>query len=39
MSIFLLSTTVWSATPLFAHTTIPVDKYDVEAGWSVEPPI
>ena len=36
---FLLSATVWSATPSFAHTTISVDKYDVEAGWSVEPPI
>ncbi|MCE2497598.1 MAG: hypothetical protein J4F28_01125 [Nitrosopumilaceae archaeon] len=26
-------------TPSFAHTTIAVDKYDVEAGWDVEPPI
>ena len=25
--------------PSFAHTTISVDKYDIEAGWGVEPPI
>ena len=27
------------AAPSFAHTTISVDKYDIEAGWDVEPPI
>lgn len=27
------------AAPSFAHTTIAVDKYDVEAGWGIEPPI
>ena len=25
--------------PSFAHTTIAVDKYDIEAGWDIEPPI
>lgn len=34
---FVLS--IGLAAPSFAHTTISVDKYDVEAGWDVEPPI
>ena len=34
---FILS--VGLVAPSFAHTTIAVDKYDVEAGWDVEPPI
>ena len=34
---FILS--VGLVTPSFAHTTIAVDKYDVESGWDVEPPI
>lgn len=39
-SVFLLlSSAVWIITPSFAHTTISVDKYDIEAGWDIEPPI
>lgn len=34
---FILS--VGLVAPSFAHTTIAVDKYDVESGWDVEPPI
>lgn len=39
MSLFLLLSAVWAITPSFAHTTISVGKYDVEAGWEIEPPI
>ena len=25
--------------PSFAHTTIHVEQYEIEAGWAIEPPI
>ena len=25
--------------PSFAHTTVEVDPYEIEAGWAIEPPI
>lgn len=38
-SLILMLSTGMMFTPSFAHTTIAVGKYDVEAGWDVEPPI
>ena len=25
--------------PSFAHTTVHVDPYEIEAGWGIEPPV
>ena len=25
--------------PSFAHTTIHVEQYEIEAGWGIEPPV
>ena len=25
--------------PSFAHTTVHVEQYEIEAGWGIEPPI
>ncbi len=35
MMIFLIGMTV----PSFAHTTVEVEKYKIEVGWGIEPPI
>ena len=35
MTIFLIGMTV----PSFAHTTVEVEKYKIEVGWGIEPPI
>ena len=36
LSVLLVSGLVSSA---YAHTTIYIDKYEIEAGWGVEPPV
>ena len=35
----LLLLSVGLAAPSSAHKTVSVDKYDIEAGWGVEPPV
>ena len=39
LGIFALLLSGTAVMPSYAHTTISVDKYDLEAGWGVEPPI
>ena len=39
LSLMALLISVGMLTPSFAHTTVEVEQYKIEAGWGIEPPI
>ena len=39
LSLMALLISVGMLTPSFAHTTVEVEQYKIEAGWGIEPPV